>query len=71
MIAHRCKNCLWWDNVHPAVKEIPIELGKSKPGICRKHRPGSLRIDVHFYGVQPGTDANEFCGEVRQDTEDK
>ena len=70
MIAYRCKNCLWWDNTHPAVAGIPIELGKTMPGICRKHKPGGLKIGQHFYGVQPVMDADEFCGEFRQDEGD-
>ena len=65
MIAHRCKKCQWWDNVHPAVALIPIELGKTNPGFCRKHKPGALRIGNTFYGVQPVMDADEFCAEFR------
>ena len=65
MITHRCKNCIWWDNQHPSVASIPIELDKKNPGFCRKHRPGSLRITQYFYGVQPVMDAEEFCGEFR------
>jgi hypothetical protein len=71
MIGHHCKNCLWWDQAHPATATIPRELGKTSPGICRKHKPGSLRIGQHFYGVQPVTDADEFCGEFRQDQEQR
>lgn len=65
MIDKRCKKCLWWDNEHSSVKVIPIELNKKDPGFCRKHKPGSLRIGQYFYGVQPVTDGNEFCGEHR------
>ena len=67
MISHRCRNCLWWDNQHPAVKEIPVELCKAEPGFCRKHKPLGLRIDLYFYGAQPIMDADEFCGEFRLD----
>jgi hypothetical protein len=62
----RCGNCKWWDNTHQAVADIPIQLGKAEPGFCRKHKPGGLRIEYHFYGVQPVMDAEEFCGEFRQ-----
>jgi hypothetical protein len=67
VIAHRCRNCLWWDDKHPAVKNIPPELDKVRPGFCRKHRPGSLRIEHYYYGVQPIMDADDFCGEFRQE----
>lgn len=67
MIGHRCRRCIWWDNEHPATRNIPVELHKENPGFCRKHRPGSLRIGVYFYGVQPITDADDFCGEFREE----
>ena len=65
MIAHRCKDCTWWDSEHGSVAHIPVELYKVNLGFCRKHKPGSLRIGNYFYGVQPVTDADEFCGEFR------
>jgi len=65
MIENRCRNCTWWDNVHPSVAQIPEELGKCERGFCRKHKPGGLRIGNYFYGVQPVMDADEFCGEFR------
>lgn len=65
MVGHRCKNCLWWDNEHESVTSIPGQLGKVNPGFCRKHKPGSLRIGQHYYGVQPVMDGDEFCGEFR------
>ena len=42
MISNRCRDCIWWDNQHPSVENIPIELDKVTPGFCRKHKPGSL-----------------------------
>lgn len=65
MIASRCKNCQWWDSKHPSVADIPLELNKQQLGFCRKHKPGSVRIGIYFYGAQPVTDADEFCGEFR------
>ncbi len=65
MIDKRCRKCLWWDNEHPSMKLIPIELNKKDPGFCRKHKPGSLRIGQYFYGVQPVMDGDEFCGEFK------
>jgi len=67
VIGHRCKNCLWWDSQHPSVKLIPTNLGKTDLGICRKHKPGALKIGNHYYGVQPVMDGQEFCGEFRKD----
>ena len=67
MIRNRCGNCLWWDNQHKSVAEIPLALCKECPGFCRKHKPGAVRIGNYFYGVQPVMDANEFCGEFRAD----
>ena len=66
MIGHRCRDCMWWDNQHPTAALIPKALGKENMGFCRKHKPGSMRIDKHFYGVQRVTDAEEFCGEFRE-----
>jgi len=65
MIGHRCKNCIWWDNEHDHVKTIPVTLNKVVPGICRKHKPGGLKIGDYYYGVQIIMDAYEFCGEFR------
>lgn len=66
MIGHRCKNCTWWDNQHPSVERIPVELHKTVVGFCRRRRAGSLRIKNHFYGVHPVMDADEFCGEFKE-----
>lgn len=67
MFSPRCRKCGWWDNVHPSVAAIPLELNKRDQGICRKHAPGSLRIGDYFYGVQPVMDGDEFCGEFREE----
>jgi hypothetical protein len=66
MIEYRCADCIWWDSEHETVKLIPQALGKKRLGFCRKHKPGSLRIGDYYYGVQPVTDAEEFCGEFRK-----
>ena len=66
MVKHRCNNCMWWDSQHESVMLIPEVPGKSKMGFCRKHKPGALLIEQHYYGVQPVMDANEFCGEFRE-----
>ena len=67
MITHRCKNCIWWDNQHPHAKTIPIKLNKTNPGFCRKKMPGALRIGEYYYGVQPIQDADDLCGEFREE----
>ena len=67
MIEHRCKKCTWWDSQHPYVRTIPKMLSKENPGVCRKHKPGALAIDRYYYGVQPVMDADEFCGEFREE----
>lgn len=67
MITHRCKKCIWWDTQHPAVMHIPLQLNKTSPGFCRKHKPGALKIGETYYGVQPVMDGDEFCGEFRGD----
>jgi hypothetical protein len=70
MITHRCKRCAWWDAGHVSVKLIPKIDGKSTVGFCRKHKPGVIQLKNHFYGVQPVMDAEEFCGEFREDKGD-
>ena len=56
-----------WDNQHPAIKLVPVELGKPSPGFCRKKIPGALKIGTWYYGIQPIMDADEFCGEYKED----
>lgn len=67
MMNYRCKNCQWWDSKHQSVGLIQAYQGKSVMGICRKHKPGAIRVGDVFYGVQPVMDADEFCGEFRGD----
>ena len=67
MITHRCKNCIWWDSEHESVALIPAFPGKGVVGFCRKHRPGSILLNQHYYGIQPVMDSEEFCGEFRED----
>ena len=67
MISHRCRECTWWDCQHAGVKLIPIVLGKGIVGFCRKHKPGAIQIEKHYFGVQPVMDSEEFCGELREE----
>ena len=67
MIEIRCKTCIWWDNQHQFIKEVPILFKKNNPGFCRKHKPGAVNVNKIFYGVQPVMDADEFCGEHRKE----
>lgn len=66
---HKCKDCAWWDDRHPFVETVPHKLCKKLPGICRKHKPGVVSINNYHYGIQPVTDAHDFCGEFRKDGE--
>jgi len=67
MIGHRCKKCLWFDVVHPRLKDVPEIPGITEPGFCRKHKPGAYRVAAYYIGVQPVMDAEEFCGEYKED----
>lgn len=69
MITHRCKNCIWWDNVHPMARLVSDIPGKSVIGFCRKHKPGVTMFERYYVGVQPIMDADEFCGEFREEKE--
>ena len=69
MITHRCKNCLWWDNQHISVRHIAQEIlgWKPNPGFCRKKIPNVILINKNHIGVQPVMDAEEFCGNFKED----
>lgn len=67
MVGHRCKRCIWWDSVHEMVVLIPPMHGKKTMGFCRKHKPGAVQVQSYYYGVQPVMDAEEFCGEFREE----
>ena len=67
MIDYRCKNCMWWDNEHESVKNIPPTTDKINPGFCRKKRPNVILFEAHHFGTQPVMDANDFCGEYTGD----
>ncbi|MEO5366053.1 MAG: hypothetical protein H7831_06810 [Magnetococcus sp. WYHC-3] len=49
------------------IKLIPEIKGKPNIGICRKHKPGALQVSGYYVGVQPLMDADEFCGEFREE----
>ena len=70
MIDKRCKTCMWWDNKHARLENLPADkletLGICRPGICRKHKPASAALEKLYYlGVQPIMDAEDVCGEHR------
>lgn len=46
---------------------IPPMHGKKTMGFCRKHKPGAVQVQSYYYGVQPVMDAEEFCGEFREE----
>ena len=68
MNQRKCKRCLWWDALHERVKAAPPIPGIASPGLCRKHKPGSERVQQGYYlGVQPMMDADDYCGEFREE----
>jgi hypothetical protein len=67
MIAFRCGKCTWWDSQHPRLATAPAFDGIAKPGLCRKHKPGAVSVDGFFFGVQVIMDAEDFCGEFREE----
>jgi len=68
MITHRCKNCLWWDNQHISVQYIVKLDWKPNPGFCRRRKSGAILIEKNHIGIHPVMDADEFCGEFKEDT---
>jgi len=58
---------MWYDDVHSSVQFIPQIDWKTNPGFCRKKRPAAILIEKNHIGVQPVMDADEFCGEFKQE----
>lgn len=58
---------MWWDSQHTAVHYIEKIEWKPSPGFCRRRRPGVIGIGKNHVGVQPVMDADEFCGEFKED----
>ncbi len=69
MVPYRCKNCIWWDATHPRLETIPAFPGITRPGICRKHKPGGVNVGGFIFGVQTIMDAEDLCGEAREEKE--
>jgi len=67
VITHRCKRCQWWDSEHISIEHIPVTEEKPNPGFCRKKRPNVILFKEHHFGAQPVMDAEEFCGEFKED----
>ena len=67
MISHRCKKCIWWDNREEFTKYLPVILDKPKPGFCRRRKAPALSFEKILIGVHPVHDAEEFCGEYKED----
>lgn len=71
MNSRSCQACLWWDNQHPRLKYAPTVQGIETAGFCRKHKPGAYTLgnsahESFAIGIQPITDANDYCGEYRE-----
>ena len=65
-----CDTCAWWDNIHPRLEFAPSVHGISRPGLCRKHKPGGFNKvneydEVFVVGIQVLTDASDYCGEYK------
>lgn len=61
MFSGRCKRCMWWDNKHASLKDLPDSWG-----YCRKHKPVVyMAQDKRYHGGFPLLDAEDFCGEFR------
>ena len=58
---------MWWDRQHVSVESIPRTPQKPRPGFCRKKRPNVIGFEGHHFGAQPVMDADEFCGEFKED----
>ena len=66
-----CHACDWWDDQHPRLQFAPEVHGITKPGFCRKHKPGGYTLVNQFkesyaIGIQVITDADDYCGEFRE-----
>ena len=53
------------------IQHAPHVDGIELPGFCRKHKPGAYTKandskDMYAIGIQPITDANDYCGEYRE-----
>ena len=71
MTTFRCQACRWWDHEHPRLKYAPSVQGIEAAGFCRKHKPGAYTLgnaahESFAIGIQPITDANDYCGEYRE-----
>jgi len=67
MITHRCKNCAWYDSEHISVSYIVKLEWKPNPGFCRRRKAGVIGIEKNHIAVHPVVDADEFCGEFREE----
>ncbi len=62
MVSHRCRRCMWFDQEHSSLIEVPGDYG-----YCRKHKPLVYPLEGRYYGGWPLVDVNDFCGEFRED----
>jgi len=68
-MSNACAKCDWWDDTHARLKTAPEIAGIGHPGLCRKHKPGAYRTGNYYVGVQPIMDAEDRCGEFREQKE--
>ena len=67
MISHRCRKCTWWDNREEFIKFLPEIPGKPDPGFCRRRKAPAISFEKILIGIHPVHDAEEFCGEYKED----
>jgi len=67
LINHRCKICIWWDNRNEFIKFLPEIPGKPNPGFCRRRKAGVILFKNVHVAIHPIQDADEFCGEFKED----
>jgi hypothetical protein len=66
-LIERFAPCLFWDNHHISLTYVARLEWKPNPGICRKKMPGAYMYEGNYLGIQPLMDADEACGEWKED----
>ena len=64
-----CGDCHWWDAEHEAIKTVPLLVGQTDLGFCRKHRPIVMQFEGKFHGFWGAVDKDEGCAEYRDKVE--
>ena len=67
MIGYRCQKCTWWDNRKEFAMHLPVIPDKPKAGFCRRRKAPAITYEKILVGMHPVHDAEEFCGEFKED----